>query len=139
MACVAWVSPECAAASAEASRSASSCFSAFSRPSFAKALARSFNKRGIDVLTGVQVTGHSAHATGTTVHIEGAEDLDVEAVVVSIGRRPFADHLGLEGAGVAVDQRGFVEVNDLCQTNTEGVYALGDLIATPQLAHVGEV
>ncbi|MGY9072615.1 MAG: dihydrolipoyl dehydrogenase [Acidimicrobiales bacterium] len=102
-----------------------------------KALARSFNKRGIDVLTGVQVTGHSAHATGTTVHIEGAEDLDVEAVVVSIGRRPFADHLGLEGAGVAVDQRGFVEVNDLCQTNTEGVYALGDLIATPQLAHVG--
>jgi dihydrolipoamide dehydrogenase len=102
-----------------------------------KALARSFNKRGIDVLTGVQVTGHSAHATGTTVHIEGADDLDVEAVVVSIGRRPFADHLGLEGAGVVVDYRGFVVVNDLCQTNVEGVYALGDLIATPQLAHVG--
>jgi dihydrolipoamide dehydrogenase len=110
-----------------------------------KALSRSFNKRGIDVLTGVKVTGHTLGGVGTTVHVDGADDLEVAAVVVCIGRRPFPDHLfadgtggaGLNSAGVAVDGRGFVEVNEFCQTSAEGVYALGDLIATPQLAHVG--
>ena len=57
--------------------------------------------------------------------------------MVSVGRRPFSDLLNLEAAGVAVDPRGFVEVDELCRTSVDGVYALGDLVATPQLAHVG--
>ena len=57
--------------------------------------------------------------------------------MVSVGRRPFADHLGLQGTGVVVDERGFVVVDEYCRTAEPGVYAVGDLIATPQLAHVG--
>lgn len=102
-----------------------------------KLLTRSFAKRGIDVKTGVKVTGHTPTDTGTVVHIDGADDLEVEAVVVSIGRRPYADLLGLSDTAVEVDERGFVKVDELCRTGEPGVYALGDLIATPALAHVG--
>ncbi len=108
-------------------------------PDISKALARSFKKRNINVVTGVKVTGHTPNAdrTATTVHLDGADDITVESVVVSIGRRPFADLLGLDGTGVAVDARGFVQVDDHCRTGEPGVYALGDLINTPALAHVG--
>ncbi len=64
------------------------------------------------------------------------ESVEVDVVVVSVGRRPFADQLGLDGTAVVVDQRGFVEVDEFCQTGEPGVYAVGDLINTPQLAHV---
>ncbi|MCP4958844.1 MAG: dihydrolipoyl dehydrogenase [Actinomycetia bacterium] len=102
-----------------------------------KALTRSFSKRGIEVRTGVRVNGHTPTQGGTLVHLEGADDIEVEAVVVSIGRRPFADHLGLEGTGVVVDDRGYVQVDSTCRTGEPGVYALGDLIDSPALAHVG--
>jgi dihydrolipoamide dehydrogenase len=109
----------------------------------ANVVVRSFKKKQIDIRTSVAVTGHTPNGNGgTTVHFEPAgggpaEDLEVDAVVVSIGRRPYADQLGLEGTGVVVDGRGFVQVDELCRTGEEGVYAIGDLIATPQLAHVG--
>jgi dihydrolipoamide dehydrogenase len=61
----------------------------------------------------------------------------VDAVVVSVGRRPFSDGLGLQGTAVKVTDRGFVEVDEFCRTAEPGVYAIGDLVATPQLAHVG--
>jgi len=69
-----------------------------------------------------------------------AKDLDMGAfdrILVSVGRRPFADLLNLESVGVATDPRGFVQVDELCRTTVDGIYALGDLVATPQLAHVG--
>ena len=69
--------------------------------------------------------------------VEGGDPVETDVVVVSVGRRPFADQLGLVGTAVKVDQRGFVEVDELCRTGEPGVYALGDLINTPQLAHVG--
>ena len=59
------------------------------------------------------------------------------AAWVSVGRRPFADQLGLAGTAVVVDERGFVTVDEYCRTGESGVYAIGDLIDTPQLAHVG--
>jgi len=64
-------------------------------------------------------------------------DLEVERVVVSVGRRPLSDSLGLDGSGVEVDERGFVKVDGTCRTTVDGVWAIGDLVATPQLAHVG--
>ncbi len=116
----------------------------------AKALVRSFSKRGITVRTGCQVTGHTPGDSGTTLHCmaapgpgapgsgEGEQStIAVDAVVVSVGRRPFPDHLGLDETEVKTDERGFVIADEMCRTTMAGVYAIGDLINTPQLAHVG--
>ena len=109
----------------------------------ANVVVRSFKKKNIDIRTAVKVTGHSPHEPGggTTVHFgaEGsqAENLDVDVVIVSVGRRPYADELGLQNSGVTVSDRGFVQVDEFCRTTEAGVYAIGDLIDTPQLAHVG--
>jgi dihydrolipoamide dehydrogenase len=104
----------------------------------ANVVVRSFKRKQIDIRTGVTVNGHTPNdAGGTTVHFGDGESLEVDAVIVSVGRRPFADELGLDGTGVVVDQRGFVEIDDRCRTGEPGVYAVGDLVNTPQLAHVG--
>ena len=104
----------------------------------ANVVVRRFKKKNIDIRTGVSVTGHTLNGTGgTTVNFGDGESLEVDAVVVSVGRRPFADHLGLAGTAVKVSERGFVEVDEYCETAEPGVYAIGDLINTPQLAHVG--
>jgi dihydrolipoamide dehydrogenase len=103
----------------------------------ANVVVRSFKKKKIDIRTGVNVTGHSPNGSGgTTVNFGEGETLEVDAVVVSVGRRPYADRLGLEGTGVVVDERGFVQVDEFCRTGEPGVFAVGDLINTPQLAHV---
>jgi dihydrolipoyl dehydrogenase len=107
----------------------------------ANVVLRSFKKKQIDIRTGVMVRGHTPNDQGgTTVHFgpeDALEHLEVDAVVVSVGRRPFADRLGLDGTGVKVDERGFVVVDEFCRTGEDGVFAIGDLINTPQLAHVG--
>ena len=103
----------------------------------AKVVEKSFKKKKITIRTGVMVNGHSPNAFGgTTVSFGDGESVEVDAVVVSVGRRPFADQLGLDGTGVVVDGRGFVEVDEYCRTGEPDVFAVGDLIATPQLAHV---
>jgi len=108
----------------------------------ANVVVRSFKKKNIDIKTDSKVLGHTPNGSGgTTVRFagpDGAEQhLEVDAVVVSVGRRPYADQLGLQGTGVVVDQRGFVQVDEYCRTGEPGVYAIGDLINTPALAHVG--
>jgi dihydrolipoamide dehydrogenase len=103
----------------------------------AKVVEKSFKKKKITIRTGVMVNGHTPNAFGgTTVSFGDDESIEVDAVVVSVGRRPFADELGLDGTSVVVDQRGFVEVDEYCRTGESGVYAVGDLVNTPQLAHV---
>jgi dihydrolipoamide dehydrogenase len=103
----------------------------------AKVVEKSFKKKKIAIRTGVMVNGHTPDDNGgTTVSFGDGESLEVDAVVVSVGRRPFADELGLQGTGVVVDERGFVDVDEFCRTGEPGVYAVGDLVATPQLAHV---
>ena len=104
----------------------------------AKVVEKSFKKKKIAIKTGVMVSGHTPNGSGGTVVSYGdGESIEVDVVVVSVGRRPFADQLGLGGTGVLVDERGFVVVDEYCQTGEPGVYAVGDLINTPQLAHVG--
>lgn len=104
---------------------------------------KSFARRGIDIKTGVLVKGHKPSGDGKTTAVQfsaGGDEqgsLEVEAVVVSVGRRPFSDNLIGPGCGVEVDERGFVKVDELMQTSAEGVWAMGDLVATPGLAHVG--
>jgi len=104
----------------------------------AKVVERVFKKKKIVTKTGVMVNGHTPDSDGSTVVAFGeGESVEVDAVIVSVGRRPFADQLGLDGTKVVVDERGFVTVDEHCQTGEPGVYAIGDLIDTPQLAHVG--
>jgi dihydrolipoamide dehydrogenase len=103
-----------------------------------KIVLRQFSKRDIDVRTGVAVTGHQpGKKKGTTISFGEGETLDVDLVVMSVGRRPFTEGLLADGTAVVVDSRGFVEVDELCHTAEPGVYAVGDVIATPALAHVG--
>jgi dihydrolipoamide dehydrogenase len=103
----------------------------------ANVVVRSFGKKKIAIKTGVAVTGHTPTGNGSTVVSFGeGETLEVDAVIVSVGRRPFTDQLGLANTKVAVSDRGFVEVDAYCRTNVANVYAVGDLINTPQLAHV---
>ncbi len=104
----------------------------------ANVVVRSFKKKKIDIRTGVMVNGHTPTASGgTTIHYGDGESVEVDACIVSVGRRPFADQLGLDGTSVEVDDRGFVDVDEYCRTGEPNVYAIGDLVDTPQLAHVG--
>jgi len=99
---------------------------------------KSFKDRNITVRTGVSVNGHELKfGGGTTVTFGDGESLDVDMVVVSVGRRPLSENLGLDGTAVQVSERGHVVVDSHCRTGEPGVWAVGDLIATPALAHVG--
>ncbi|MDH3755898.1 MAG: dihydrolipoyl dehydrogenase [Acidimicrobiia bacterium] len=101
-----------------------------------KVVERSFKKRGISVRAGVSVSAHVPGTTGTAVQFGDGESIEVDKVIVSVGRRPRSADLGLDGTAVVVDGRGFVEVDEYCQTGEPGVYAVGDVIDTAQLAHV---
>jgi dihydrolipoamide dehydrogenase len=101
------------------------------------AVARSFKKRGIDVRTGVKVHGHQPNGQGTTVSFGDGEKVTVDAVVLSVGRRPDSERLVDPDAGVELDEGGFVRVDEHMRTTADGVYAVGDVVPTAQLAHVG--
>jgi dihydrolipoamide dehydrogenase len=101
-----------------------------------KLLERAFRKRGIAFELGVRFQGVEHTATGVRVSLENGKTLDADILLVAVGRGPVSAGLGYEDAGVTVD-RGFVQVDEFCRTSVPGVYAVGDLIPTPQLAHVG--
>jgi dihydrolipoamide dehydrogenase len=101
-----------------------------------KVVERSFKKRGMDIHTGVMVTGQESTDEGVTVFFGDGQQVTAETVVVSIGRRPASETLGLDKTQVKVDERGHVEVDPIGRTTVEGVWAVGDLINSAQLAHV---
>lgn len=100
---------------------------------------QAFKKKGIEVRTGAAVSGHQPRPEGgTTVRIDGDDTpLDTDLVVVSVGRVPFTAGVIGEGTGVTVSERGHIEVDAFCRTGEPQVWAIGDVINTPQLAHVG--
>ena len=103
----------------------------------ANVVVRAFQKKKIAIKTGVAVKSHAPTGSGSTVLAFGeGETLEVDAVIVSVGRRPFPDQLNLGSTQVKVSERGFVEVDEWCRTSAPNVWAIGDLINTPQLAHV---
>ncbi|MCY4271823.1 MAG: FAD-dependent oxidoreductase, partial [bacterium] len=87
-----------------------------------KMLARAFKKRKIDIRSGVSVSGCRLAGDGVVLDIDGSEPLSADAVVVCVGRRPFTDGLGLDAAGVELDEEGYITVDDYCQTAVSGVY-----------------
>ena len=104
-----------------------------------KEIAKQFSKRGIKCLTGAKLGDASVTDDGVraTVSLDGkTETIDAEVLLVAVGRGPVTEDAGLDAAGIKLDQRGFVQVDDKLQTTAQGVYAVGDCINTPGLAHV---
>jgi dihydrolipoamide dehydrogenase len=105
-----------------------------------KELARSFKKQGIKVETGIKLekiekTKNGVKATGK--NDKGADvSYEAEMFLVAVGRMPYLEGLGLENTKVKLSQRGTVEVNEFCETDEPGIFAIGDVIATPWLAHL---
>lgn len=106
----------------------------------ADVLARSLKKRGTTIHAEARVGTLEHTAGGIVVPYEtsrGSDKIEVDQVLVSIGRRPVTEGMGLEEAGVRIDERGFIEVDTATMaTSRTGVYAIGDCVATPGLAHV---
>jgi dihydrolipoamide dehydrogenase len=104
-----------------------------------RVVVRAFKKRGIDIVTGAKVESHTPSADDTVTTVKaGDQSWDVEAIVVSVGRRPRTEGLVADEVGVAIDRRGFVVTDEYQRTGVDGVWAVGDIVAgTPQLAHVG--
>lgn len=100
-------------------------------------------KQGMEFLFQCKVTSSKVEKDGVTLEYENMKDnskqtLKGDVVLVSTGRKPFSEGLGLEDLGVTKDQRGFVLVDKHFQTNVPGIYAIGDLIPGPMLAHKAE-
>ncbi|MDQ0392419.1 dihydrolipoyl dehydrogenase [Labrys monachus] len=108
----------------------------------AKQAQRLFARQGIEFKLATKVTGVETSAAGAVVSVEPVaggdkETIAADIVLVATGRRPFTDGLGLEGAGVATE-RGRVVIDDRFQTGVPGIYAIGDVVRGPMLAHKGE-
>ncbi len=105
-----------------------------------KELERSFKKQGIKVMTGVKLD--SMKKLKNSVKVSGKDskgkdvNLEAELVLVAIGRMPYLENLGLENTKVEVGDKGVVEVNEFYETAEPNVFAIGDVVATPWLAHV---
>ncbi len=101
------------------------------------ALQRVLTRQGLEFKLGVKVAGIREAAEGVEIDIDGAEpqNLSADIVLVSIGRRPLTQGLGLEAIGVGCDAQGRIVVDDGFATNIPGVYAIGDVIHGPMLAH----
>ncbi|MFF0306070.1 dihydrolipoyl dehydrogenase [Streptosporangium sp. NPDC004379] len=104
--------------------------------SSSKLLERAFRRRGIKQELGVFFESVKTTDTGVVVTLAGGKTLDAELLLVAVGRGAVSSGMGFEEAGIAIE-RGTVVVNEYCQTSVPGVYAVGDLIPTLQLAHAG--
>lgn len=94
--------------------------------------------KGVDIITKAMAKGVEETETGVTVTYEAGgkeEKVAADYVFVMVGRRPNTDELGLELAGVEMDERGFVKVDKQCRTNVPNIYAIGDIVPGPALAH----
>ena len=107
----------------------------------AKEAQRHFKKQGLDIKLGAKVA--SAAVSGNAVDVvytdaTGEHSLQVDKLVVAVGRRPFTAGLLADGTGVQLDERGFIKVDEHCRTNAPNVWAVGDVVRGPMLAHKGK-
>ncbi|MEM7376808.1 MAG: dihydrolipoyl dehydrogenase [Pseudomonadota bacterium] len=106
----------------------------------AKAAHREFKKQGLDIRLGALVKGTDVSDDGVTVHYtdkDGDQQVQVERLIVAVGRRPYTAGVAADGLDLLMDERGFIHVDDDCQTNLPGVWAIGDVVRGPMLAHKG--
>jgi dihydrolipoamide dehydrogenase len=101
---------------------------------------RQFKKQGLDIRLGTRVTATEKTADGVKVHFkdkDGDHEIMVDKLLVSVGRRPNTDNVAAPGADLLFDDRGYIHVDDACETNLPGVFAIGDVVRGPMLAHKG--
>ncbi|HXB18889.1 MAG TPA: dihydrolipoyl dehydrogenase [Steroidobacteraceae bacterium] len=116
-------------------------FLAFADQQLAREALRHFKKQGLDIRLGAKVTG--AKVSGGAVEVaysdaKGEQKVTVDRLVVAIGRRPYSQDLLAADSGVEFDERGFIKVDHSCRTGAEGVWAVGDCVRGPMLAHKGK-
>lgn len=99
---------------------------------------RALGKQGIEFKLGARVTSARRKGEGCVVEIEGADPIDCDRVLLAVGRIPNTEGLGLEAIGVQQGKRGIVEVDHNFCTNVPGIYAIGDVVRGPMLAHKAE-
>ena len=105
-----------------------------------KDAAKQFKKQGLDIRMGARVTGTQVKGKKVSVSYSNADGEQTEVfdkIIVAVGRRPFTEDVLAADSGVTLDERGFIFVNDVCLTNTPGVFAVGDVVRGPMLAHKG--
>ncbi|MBV9911612.1 MAG: dihydrolipoyl dehydrogenase [Sinobacteraceae bacterium] len=116
-------------------------FLAIADQQLAKEALRHFRKQGLDIRLGAKVTG--ARLTGAEVNVsytdaKGEQSVTVDKLVVAIGRRPYTRELLAPDTGVQLDERGFIKVDQECRTGVDGIWAIGDVVRGPMLAHKGK-
>jgi dihydrolipoamide dehydrogenase len=116
-------------------------FLAIADQQLAAEAARHFKKQGLDIRLGATVSGAKVADNGVTVSYSdrsGAQSLVVEKVIVAVGRRPYTADLFAADSGVTLDERGFIKVDEHCHTDAQNVWAIGDCVRGPMLAHKGK-
>ena len=101
---------------------------------------KDFKKQGLDIRLGAKLTNATVGPSGVTVEYEDAgipKSVEVDKLVVAVGRRPFTDGLLGDDSGIQLDDSGFIEVDEECRTRVKGVFAIGDCVRGPMLAHKG--
>jgi dihydrolipoamide dehydrogenase len=104
----------------------------------ANTAARDFKKQGLDIRLGAKVTAAKAGKKGVKVEYDdksGSHSIEVDKLIVAVGRKPYTEGLLADDAGIQLDDRGFIVVNDECRTRVKGVFAIGDSVRGPMLAH----
>ncbi len=106
----------------------------------AAAAEKIFRRQGLDIRLGCRVLGAKVTSDGKAcvVEVEGTEAIECDRVLVAVGRQPISDDLGLEEAAVGVDDSGIIQVDERFATSVPGIFAIGDVIGGPQLAHKAE-
>lgn len=101
---------------------------------------RQFKRQGLDIRLGTKVTGAKKTKKAITVSFEAGgetQSLEVDRLLVAVGRKPYTDGLLGADTGIQLDERGFISVDDDCRTGQAGVWAIGDVVRGPMLAHKG--
>ena len=110
--------------------------------SLAKEAAKVFKKQGLDIHLGVSIGEVKASKDAVSIAYTdkdgNAQTLEADRLIVSVGRVPNTDDLGLESIGLKANERGFIDVDDHCRTSVPNVYAIGDVVRGPMLAHKAE-
>jgi dihydrolipoamide dehydrogenase len=97
-----------------------------------------FKKQGLEFRLGARVNGVTAKKNGVTIDVDGGDNVEADRCLVAVGRKPNTEGLGLEQVGVKVNDRGQIPVGEHFETNVDGIYAIGDVIPGPMLAHKAE-